>query len=164
MTIDVTPKNFRSVPIGTEGGPKGLRAGVKSFKLHKEDYIDATAADAPEPMRAAAQAAEIIMGRTFTVSHPLLRAVEVSSPADATGTLRLLKTEATTRGAREAIRQNPLAHIGTYKRADAMRTSLRDLIATLEKGAADMDAFIAEEFPLVRVTPGWALTGIGANL
>lgn len=149
MTIDVTPKPFRSV-TPTEGVPgKGLRTDIKAFKLHKKDDIDASSPDAPEHIRDAHHAAEIIMGRTYELSHPLLRKVEVSSPADATGTLRLLKTEATTRGAREAIRQNPLAHIGTYKSADAMRASLRDLIVTLEKGAAEMDAFIAEEFPLV---------------
>lgn len=149
MTTDMTNKPFRSVPNTSGVLGKGLAAGVKAFKLHKQDDIDVTAANAPEHMREAHRAAEITLGRTYTVSHPLLRAVEVSSPADATGTLRLLKTEPMTRGAREAIRQNPLAHIGTYKRADAMRASLLDLIVTLEKGVADMDAFMAEEFPLV---------------
>jgi hypothetical protein len=149
MTTDMTNKPFRSV-LNTSGVlGKGLAANIKSFKLHEEDFIDASRPNAPEHMRDAHRAAEIITGRTYEVSHPLLRKVGVSSPADATGTLRLLKTEAMTRGAREAIRQNPLAHIGTYKRADAMRASLRDLIVTLEKGAAEMDAFIAEEFPLV---------------
>lgn len=149
MTIDVTPKPFRSVPQNDGVPGKGLRANIQAFKLHKENYIDASSADASENMRDAHRAAEIIMGRTYEVSHPLLRKVEVSSPADATGTLRLLKTEAMARGVRETARQNPRAHIGTYKSADAMRASLRDLIVTLEKGVADMDAFIAEEFPLV---------------
>lgn len=115
---------------------------IRNLVPQRADEIDATSPRAPEHIRDAFKAAEILMGTTLAVSHPMLAKVDQ-------GRIRLLATDAQTRGARAATLRDPQAQLGGYQHADKVRNSLRDLISTLEKTAADLDAFIAEEYPLV---------------